>query len=315
MPHRPARPFSRAVGASFVFAIFAPVAPAQSWNADPPAPTVMFGVDGDLLTSNAQGLIGFDELLGRTLLPLAGGWSPLPSSVPPRVSSTLVATGVNTFVFGGLDATSNAPRNDLWMWNVPTADWLQLSPGGATAPGPGPRFGVEAAPWDDGWSLVFFGGADTSGVLDETWAMLQVTTLIVPPIWVLQTTPPALVGRTGHCMARAPGEQVVMFGGDNGGALGDTWLYDPIAGWAQHTGVGPPAASGCRMAYDRGRDMTVLVHPNGETWEWNGIRWRRVGATGGPTWSQPAVAFAPTSQWSGEVVAVQQDATGTVTWR
>lgn len=285
----------------------------QSWSASPPAPTVSFGAVGDLLTTSPQGLIGFDELQGETLLPLGGGWTPLQSSVPPRVFSTMTATSANVFVFGGLDATTNAPRNDIWMWDLFTADWLQLTAGGAGAPGPSPRSGSKAAPWDDGWSLVFFGGADANGLTNDTWVMLQASSLPVPPFWALQPTPAALVGRIGHAMCRGPNQRAVLFGGDDGAPLGDTWLFGAASGWTQHTGLGPPAASDCRMSYDRGRDMTVLVHPNGDTWEWNGFAWRRVGASGAPTWSLPAVAFEPGAP--GRTIAVQQELTGTVAYR
>lgn len=288
---------------------------AQSWTASAPAPAVAFGTSGDLLgrLPAPHGLVGFDEVQGKTVLPLAGGWVNLQAAVPPRSYATLANSSSQLYVFAGLNMTTGQYLNDLWRYNPALGDWEIMTAGVVT--GPIPRFGCKAAPFDNSWALLFFGGADAIGVLNDTWVMLPPGTAANPPFWVQQSTPSALVGRIRHCMARAPNGYAILFGGDNGAPLGDTWLFD-VNGWMAYTGVGPPAAADCRMTYDPWRVMTVLVHPNGETWEWNGIVWRRVGATGAPTWSNPAIVFDDhfTTPNAGTVLAVQQAAAGTETY-
>ena len=293
-------------------AALAASANAQSWSAAPPTPSVSFGIQGDLLGRVPTGLIGFDELQGRTIWPAGAGWVTQNSAVPARQFSTFGNHNVHAFVFGGLDATTGNHRNDLWRYEPTLGDWQLMTAGGVGAPGPSPRIGCKAAPMDDSWVLAFFGGSDASGLRGDTWFLLPVTTAAAPPIWTTIPTPAALTPRLGHAMARAPGNKVILFGGDDGTVRGDTWLLQN--GWTQHVGLGPPAAADCRMTYDRGRDMTVLVHPNGETWEWNGFVWRRVGASGAPTWTAPALVYTGGQYTAGEVIAAQQDAAGTVVW-
>lgn len=289
---------------------------AQSWNSQPPVPAVSFGLSGDLLGRIPQGLVGFDEVQAATVLPLAGAWVTLAASVPARSSSTLANPNPAVYIFGGLEPVSGQLLNDVWRYNPMLGDWQMLTAGGSAALGPSPRLGCKAAPFDNSVVVLFFGGSDANGLPSDTWVMLPTTTAPSPPFWVQQPTPPGMLGRIGHCMARAPGGQVILFGGTNGTVLGDTWLYD-LNGWVQHVGIAPPAAVDCRMAYDPGRDMTVLVHPNGDTWEWNGFRWRRVGAVGAPTWSSPATVFeqlvAPGV--GGNVIAVQPLGGATATYR
>ncbi|MEZ6036449.1 MAG: kelch repeat-containing protein [Planctomycetota bacterium] len=292
-----------------------PQATAQSWTASPATPTVAFGALGDLLGRVPTGLVGFDELQGGTVLPLSGGWVTLNSAVPARQFSTFGNHNVHAFVFGGLDAVSGLRLNDVWRFEPTLGDWQQLTAGGVGAPGPSPRLGCKAAPIDDSWLLVFFGGSDANGLCGDTWVMMPTSSSPTPPFWVQQTTPAALTPRLGHAMARAPGGNLILFGGDDGVPRGDTWLFG-VNGWTAHTGLGPAPATECRMTYDRGRDLTVLVHPDGSTWEWNGFAWRQVGASGAPAWNFPALVYTGSSTAVGEVIAVQQDATatGTVVW-
>jgi len=293
----------------------AAAAPSQSWTASAAVPAGAFGARGDLIGATLQGIVGFDEQQGRTIRPFGIGWVSYLSSVPKRMFSTLSSSSGHVYVFGGVDAANGQFLNDLWRFNYTINDWELMSAGGASVPGPSPRFGCKSAPFGSGVGLVFFGGTDGSGVSNETWVMADIGWL-VPPIWGAVTTPPGLVARTGHSMSRGPDGSAVLFGGDAGGPLGDTWLYRP-SGWTQHLGAGPPAASDCRMAYDSNRDMTVLLHPNGETWEWNGLVWRLVGAVGAPAWVEPGVVFRPnTGPWlNGELIAVQQAPGGVATYR
>jgi cysteine-rich repeat protein len=91
-------------------------------------------------------------------------------------------------------------------------------------------------------------------------------------------TPPA---RSAPHLAYDPIRQrVVLFGGDNGSPLSDTWEWDG-SGWLQlKPAVSPPARSAGAMVYDAARRRIVLFGGFGggggvrrDTWEWDGVRW------------------------------------------
>lgn len=273
-----------------LFALCAAAAlPAQFWRAEPPQPAPPFGLEGDLVASDQLGMVGFDELSGQTVLASGGGWLVSPSSVPPRVSAAIAANDSRIVLFGGLDLATGLSTRAVWRFDRGLGDWLSLGTG-ATGSGPSPRRGAKlAALTASGTLFVMFGGVDAGGLPGDSWVMVDTGGA---PFWALQPTPTGLVGRLRHGMARAPNGEVLLFGGErNGALLGDTWRFG-TTGWIAHTGPGPAPAADVRLAYDDLRDMTVLLHPSGETWEWNGIRWRLVGAFGAPRARQPALVYA-----------------------
>lgn len=165
--------------------------------------------------------------------------------------------------------------------------------------------------------------------------------LIVPSAVYAQTTQwtqRAVSGpspRGYHAMAYDTNRNTtVLFGGFNGGSLGDTWEWNGSS-WPQRSGSGPFATYHHAMAYDAARGQTVLfggigLPQAGQTWTWSGSSWtqrfvtgpsprnghamaydaaRRVtvlfgGSTGGgetwiwngSSWSQRAVS-GPSSRW------------------
>lgn len=291
---------------SLVFALTA--LPAQDWTLRGLAPRVAFGLTNDLLASDAQGLVGFDELTAQTIvpvLPFAGAWQLLATATapPPRLAALLVGGGPRVYLFGGQDAGSGQLRNDLWSLDRAAANWLPLP--SVVGSGPSPRRDAKAAGVAAGSWLLLFGGRDGNGFCSDTWTMLPTGGAAV---WFTPPTPAALVGRIGHALCAAPGGTALLFGGLATAPLGDTWVFG-TNGWQAHTGPGPAAAAGCRSTYDPGRDITVLLHPNGETWEWNGFDWRLVGAVGAPPWNLPAMVYDPTHA----VAFAVQSGTGTAT--
>lgn len=254
---------------------------AQAWTAGTAQPGVAFGVIGDQLARDAQGLLGYDDLTARTFLPSGSAWVPWPATVPTRSFATLVTSGTRAFLFGGLE--NGTPTSSLWVFDRPTVNWVPCA-----AVGPSPRSLFGAARLQD-YVVLFFGGLTGSGISNETWILFD----LAGGFWMPQTTPPGLPGRVRQAMATGPGSSVVMFGGTTATTvLGDTWIFRSLT-WTQFTGLGPPPAVDARAIYDPGRDITVLVHPNGETWEWDDFRWRRVPATGAPAWGLPAMAVRP----------------------
>jgi hypothetical protein len=103
--------------------------------------------------------------------------------------------------------------------------------------------------------------------------------------------------RQGHSMAfdSARG-RLVLFGGNNGQIMGDTWEWDGN-GWTLAATTGPAPRQFTAMAYDSQRGRTVLFGgfgPNGamlDTWEWDGMRWRPIQVEGpGPRYAH-AMAY------------------------
>lgn len=70
----------------------------------------------------------------------------------------------------------------------------------------------------------------------------------------------------------------VLFGGDDGSRLNDTWEWDGST-WAERTpATSPSARRDPAMAYDAARGVTVLFggddgSPLSDTWEWDGSSW------------------------------------------
>jgi len=75
--------------------------------------------------------------------------------------------------------------------------------------------------------------------------------------------------------------RMVLFGGHDGAAMGDTWEYDgtqwfPLCTGSPCNATKPSNRSGSAMAFDSARNRTVLFGGSGgsqETWEWTGAAW------------------------------------------
>ena len=99
-------------------------------------------------------------------------------------------------------------------------------------------------------------------------------------IWLAATPPTMPSARHLHAMAQDPGrDRVVMFGGRDLAALGDTWEWDG-ADWIRASTAAPPARSEHAMAYCAGSARIVMFGgkdaaslPLADTWEWNGRAW------------------------------------------
>ncbi|HEX5054087.1 MAG TPA: kelch repeat-containing protein [Planctomycetota bacterium] len=264
--------------------------PAQGWNHIDTTSNVAFGNDGSFVADDGQGLVGYDEFRSRTLLPTDAGWVELPAAPASRQSATFASSATAVFLFGGVLAGGTL-ANDLWRFDRGAGDWQLLNAGGIAVPAPTPRSGARATEFAGAIGILLFGGMDATGPRNDTWIAIPQP---AGALWFQQITPTAPPPRTGHAMARGPGQTIVLFGGANPTVLGDCWIFTNNA-WIQHSGATPPPGAGARMTYDVGREMTVLLHPNGETWEWNGFGWRRVGVTATPSWAKPALAFDPSA--------------------
>lgn len=124
-------------------------------------------------------------------------------------------------------------------------------------------------------SLVLFGGTGDT-LLDDTWVRAGGN-------WTRTQRDGGPGSRYGHeVVADLARNQLVLFGGWNGGAyVNDTWLRT-ANGWAR---IFPASSPGGRylhaMAWDtaRGRAVVYGGYANGnyaDTWEWNGAGWVQV---------------------------------------
>jgi hypothetical protein len=171
---------------------------------------------------------------------------------------------------------------------------------GSHADGPGVRNGHGLA--SDGKGVVLFGGADARAVRGDTWRWNGSHWMQLASSGPSPRTFPAMV---------STGEQVLLFGGRRvlfgaDGAhdtvLADTWLWDG-ATWREVTGPGPPARAEAAAAYDPRRNRVVLFggytdvgterRKLDDTWEWDGMAWKRLPVSGPSARNGATMAFDP----------------------
>jgi cysteine-rich repeat protein len=137
---------------------------------------------------------------------------------------------------------------------------------------PRARTGASAAYDAARGRVVLFGGASSSGYLDDTWEWDGVA-------WRQLTSARSPIARARAAMAYDRGAaRVVLFGGVGAaGRRGDTWSWDGEA-WTELVVAGPSAREGAAMATD-GEDGLVLfggldqMGHRADTWRWQGGTW------------------------------------------
>ena len=165
--------------------------------------------------------------------------------------------------------------------------------------GPGPRTDHAMTFDSQRGRTVLFGGLGSSGdaILGDTWEWDG-------SFWTqVDDTGPG--PRSGHAMVYDGARQVsILFGGRQRSAdnndqsdLGDTWQWDGEA-WTQLANSGPSPRSGHGMAFDSGRNRTVLFggQPSSlvDTWEFDGQDWTQQADTGPPDARSHPMAFDST---------------------
>ncbi|HYC32156.1 MAG TPA: hypothetical protein VEB59_07670 [Gemmatimonadales bacterium] len=179
-----------------------------------------------------------------------------------------------------------------------------LLAGSAAAQTPGPRNAHGAAFDSRNNAMIVVAGAGTDAVLDDTWSWKDGRWSLLAASGPGRRTFPAVA------FDSARGE-VVLFGGNRvlfgdsthpPAMLGDTWLLHGRE-WRRVRGGGPPPRAEAAIAYDPRRERIVLfggyarsgdsVVRLGDTWEWDGRRWRLASRTGPPPRSGAAMAYAP----------------------
>ncbi len=98
-------------------------------------------------------------------------------------------------------------------------------------------------------------------------------------------------GRNSHAMAYdAVRQEVVLFGGYNGGGLADTWVWRGGPNWIRLLPpASPPDRWNAGMVWDAARQQIVLFGGTrntgrlNDTWTWNGTNWTQLTPTTSPT--------------------------------
>lgn len=223
----------------------------------------------------------------------------------PRVGHSLVYSDTERAIFlvdGYLWNSAIAPtppnRTELWRWNG--ASWRREA-----SLGPRSRTMSRAVYDSRRRQIVSYGGRVGADEVTshETWQWRQGQ-------WRsrgTRNTGPSVHVEMAYDSARAT---VVRFGGATRGA--PTWSQDTYAWdgtrWNVVARDGPPARAAAGMVYDPERSELVLFGGQGppdasgtqirlgDTWTWNGIRWRSANLEGLAPRAYHSMAFDPVSR-------------------
>lgn len=212
-------------------------------------------------------------------------WQALASSTGPssrRNHSLVFDASRNALVLFGGQGSQGQPLGDTWEWDG--FEWRQASVGG-----PSPRWDHAMVYESTRSRSLLFGGQDNQTSFADTWEWTG-------GAW-LQRTVPGPTPRSGHAMAHdSARSRSVLFGP---GA--ETWEWTGSGWQAQIFATQPPPRVGHAIAFDASRNRTVLFGGTsttnsqdlGDTWEWNGVNWVQVPASGPSPRSHHTLSYAP----------------------
>jgi hypothetical protein len=126
--------------------------------------------------------------------------------------------------------------NDVWWFDLSTTSWSEFSP---PNPIPNVRYGVASVYDPVARELVAFAGFTNLGRFDDTWRF--------NPDSVRWTDVSPVAGNPlERCLHSASydalGHRMIMYGGQNTGALGDVWAFDlNLNSWANLFPTGSPS--------------------------------------------------------------------------
>jgi hypothetical protein len=176
-------------------------------------------------------------------------------------------------LFGGRVNVAKTRAGDTWEFDGQR--WTQVA-----TDGPPALIGAFVAYDARRGATVLFGGRGADGFAGATWTWDGAR-------WQqVATTGPGPRFDGGMVFDSKRGE-IVLFGGygENDRRFDDTWIWNGQA-WRRAEASGPTPRNEGFMAFDASRGVTVLFggccsDPAGgvlgDTWEWDGERWKRVG--------------------------------------
>jgi hypothetical protein len=250
-----------------------------TWTEESPStnPAIRYGASmaydpasGNMVLFGGENNGGF---LGDTWTWDGTNWNMLTPQTSPsaRYDASMAfdpATG-NIVIFGG---SNGHYLGDTWTWNG--ANWNDENP-------------VNSAPARDDASMAFdqrtgkmvlFGGYD-GDTLNDTWSWSFEESVTQDWSELSPATNPSLRG--GASIAYDPGTgQLVLFGGNHGTFLNDTWTWVDQDWVEQEPSTSPPARIDASFAYDAATGQLLLFGgtANGisglsDTWDWTGTNW------------------------------------------
>ncbi|MCC7383121.1 MAG: hypothetical protein IT384_14885 [Deltaproteobacteria bacterium] len=174
-------------------------------------------------------------------------------------------------LFGGFDGTR--VLSDTWEWDG--RDWIPAPTIGSV---PEPRSNHAIAFDRERTATLLFGGEGVGGRLDDSWSWNGAR-------WTPLSPAHAPSPRRNHAMAYdAARGRVVLFGGESLPLIvnGETWEWDGLDWTQTSTRAGPPARWAHALAFDPVSNEVVLFGGEdlgasallGDTWVWDGQRWR-----------------------------------------
>ncbi len=194
-----------------------------------------------------------------------------------------------------------AMLNDLWEWDPVTEVWNEITPASTLVPGRRSFFGMAYDPLRG--KVVIYGGRTLHGTRADTWEWDPSTRM-----WSEPNPDDAVPGGVrGLQLAFDPNlQRVILFGGQAywGGQNGVTFAWDSVnAHWDVVASTGPAPRTGPGMSTDYARSRVVLYGGYdytannyagviyGDTWEWDGVAWIQVAASGPSPRMQLAQAY------------------------
>ena len=221
-----------------------------------------------------------------------GAWTQISPANHPEGTylHTLTSVGDRLVLVGG--QTALGATDQIWEYMPSPPRWVRT--GSAVTPS---NKTLSPAALDATGRMTVYGTDETVWTFDGTvWE--------AHPQVGIGMQPAARYGN-GLSFDRAR-NRLVLFGGlkfDNTQLYGDTWLWDGSS-WQDITtsasaAGGPLPTFGVTMAYDPGRDCTVMFGGSrsgvatSETWELDGSAWHAVTGSGPPAQQLPVLAYDP----------------------
>ena len=225
-------------------------------------------------------------------------WSAVSTLHAPAGRSGHVAvwTGSAMFIWGGQN--TNGLLNDGAFYDPVGDQWTTLN----MANPPEARINATAV-WA-GDRVIVWGGTGAGGPLNDGGEL--VFTFGAPSQWVATTLAGAPAGRTGHS-AVWTGQQMIVWGGNSGGALGDGGTFTPaLNSWAAVSTANSPAARYNHAALWTGVEMLILDGSSGSGELASGLAynpatglWRTLSSSG-----SPLARTQPGAVWTGTQAVV-----------
>lgn len=177
---------------------------------------------------------------------------------PPRADASLYFDSVNEkfILFGGYKGESEYFSNDLWMYDITTNVWTDITP----LTSPPDSYGHRMVYDNINHQGILFGGRVGSGVKNDLWIYYYHNNS-----WKKTDQESKPTTRYWHTMIYdSTDQQIIIFGGRESqyistNILNDSWSYSPSQNnWVEFSNsIVPPTSSAC-LVYDSTNHLAIL---------------------------------------------------------